>query len=492
MNSWTPARAAPHLYGPDVTGSSPYALRPAWALIGVVVGTIAAVILVPASGYYLPGALVPAGLALSAGLLLGPVLSGLRNPLTAFRAEHLLMLGLVYWILLDALQGTYRLGDVSYDAVLRAFLATGFLAAFIWLGSCVASVAFPSAKPRGAAPQELGRHFLVLAGLASFVLGVSGAVLLCNLSLVCIADSLFAPRFASPWFSGPGIEGWNTTLAHLRYFGFLVLPITAALVHTERGLSWRSVLLGVLGLLFLLLLIRDGSRRSVGTVIGATILVWLLLRGSLRKRDYVTLLLLGLGLLSLMQAMLSWRNVGLGTAIVQGLVVTREDGPTITVDRNLEWMANAMQIVPERHPHTGRVGIAYILGHPVPRSVWHGKPVSRGIDLPKYMGRSYAPGFSWTCSAVGDLYLIGGFLALGLGGVLYGAAGNLLSRVLSRPMTTRAGLLYGLGAMTLFVSLRAVHEVMTTGLMILAAWGLLTARAILSRRLSAPARAHGV
>ena len=439
----------------------------------MVAGTVFALLLIPASGYYQEGALLPAGLALSAGLLLAPIVSGLRSPQSLFRTEHLLMAGLIYWIMLDAIQSNFRLWDVSHESVQTAFLCTGVFAASLWAGSSGASFSFPGrtvAAPSGA---DFRAGYLLLAGVLCFLLGIAEPVATCQLGLQCVVDTFFTPRFATPWHAGPGIRGWNTVLHHLRFFGYLVLPITAAMLHLDRRVNWRSLLLGLLSVVFLLFLLREGGRRSVGTVIGAAILVWILLDHRPRLRHYLMLLIGGIGMLVLLQAMLVWRNVGFGTALTLGQEISDEDAPLIVVDRNLEWMANVIQVVPERHPHTGLSGVIYVLAYPVPRSVLPGKPVARGIDLPKYMGRSYGPGYSWTCSAIGDLYLMGGIWVVALGGLFYGVLANASSRLLFRPVSVRGRLVYSLAAMTLFVSLRALHEVMATGFIVFAVWCLI-------------------
>lgn len=452
-------------------GVGAFAVRPAWGLLGVAAGTLAAVVLVPASGYYLHGALVPAGLALSAGLLLGPVICGVRNPLTALRAEHLLAAGLVYWILLDALQSMARLWDVSQATVQLAFLCTGLFAAFLWVGSALASLLFvPGMAAR--APPDVGPSFLFGAGLGCFAFGFAQSTFTCEFDLDCLVNALSAPRFEVPWFTGPGLKGFNTLLMHLKYFGYLTLPILVALYVVERRVSWRVAALAPLTLAFLVLLIRDGGRKELGTVIGAALLVWILLQPRLRPRHYAMLLAAAAGLLMLMQTMLTWREVGM-TRALEGDQAAPKAYTGLAVDWSLEWMTHVMQVVPERVPHTGWTGIVYVVGYPIPRSVWPTKPVLRGIDLPTYIGREYGPGFSWNCTVVGDLYLIGGVLAVCIGGLFYGVAANFASRLLFRAASVHSRLMYAVIAMTLFLSLRALWELTAQGVTVAAMWLLL-------------------
>ena len=133
-------------------------------------------------------------------------------------------------------------------------------------------------------------------------------------------------------------------------------------------------------------------------------------------------------------------------------------------------------------------GVVYALGYPIPRSIWPGKPVMHGLDLPRYLGREYAPGFSWNCTSVCDLYLIGGGTVVALGGLFYGLLANFASRLLYRPVTVRSRLLYAVIVMALFLTLRALWEFTAQGMTVVALWGLLAAHALLLRLAARPAR----
>src|SRR5262245_62037982 len=62
-----------------------------------------AVALVP-SNYASSGAMLQPALILTVGLLIAPAIAAYRSPASIFRVEHLIMVGLIYWVLLDLLQ----------------------------------------------------------------------------------------------------------------------------------------------------------------------------------------------------------------------------------------------------------------------------------------------------------------------------------------------------------------------------------------------------
>jgi hypothetical protein len=477
MNSWTVAPVAASGHDAGAAPAS-FAVRPAVGLLGVAAGTLAAVVLVPESEHYARGALVPSALVLAVGLLAGPVASGLRHPAAVFRLEHLLLFGLVYWLLLDALQTLVQLRDVSRGSVQGVFLYAGLFAAGLWVGSAAASFASPGRRRPAPAP-DVSAGFLFGAGVLCFVFGFAQSFLTCSASPVCVVEALFAPRFQVPWYAGPGIKGLNQVLAYLKYFGYLLPAIVVALYLTEGRLTRRTAVLAPLAFAFLLLLLRDGGRRELGSVLGAAMLTWLLLRPRPTARHFAALLGGAAGLLLLLQLMVSWRDVGVAR-ILDERPAPKSYG-AVVVDWNFDWMAHAIEVVPERAPHVGWNGIVYVLGYPIPRSLWPAKPPLHGIDLPAYLGRQYGRGFSWNCSVVCDLYLIGGALAVSLGGMLYGALANGASRLLFEPPSARTRLLYAVIAMALFLTLRTLIEFMAQGMTVLAFWGLLQARLVLLR-----------
>lgn len=476
MHPWN-AQSPPALGYDRLVRESSWSLRPAWALLGVAAGTTMAILLVPAVDYWHAGMLVGSALAMAAGLLFGPVLSGLRHPGTAFRTEHVLMLGLVYWVLLDVFQSSYRLWDVSAATVQAVFLYTGLFAGFLWLGSAIASVVVRPSPAR--AEPDIGPQFLFWSGVACFACGFAQPTVTCGFDPGCLWRAFWAPRFDVPWFSGPGVKGLNTLLQNLKYFGYLTLPILVALRHAEGRTSWRVVVLAPLTLLFLALLLRDGGRKELGSVLGAGMLTWILLRPRLRWRHFAFVAGAIAGVLLLLQVMVTWRSVGVARIFEEDTAPKQYRG--ITVDWNFDWMAHLMQTVPERAPHTGWTGVVYIVGYPIPRSVWPGKPVMRGIDLPKQLGRSYAPGFSWNCTAICDFYLIGGGLIVAVGGFLYGMAANFVSRLLFRPPSVPSRLLFAVATMTLFLALRTAWELVAQGVTVLAVWLLLATHWLVRR-----------
>src|SRR5205823_13006334 len=99
----------------------------------VVIGVVAAIASIPDDPEP-SGALFWPALWLSLGLLSVPIFRASTEMSVLLRTEHCLMLGLVYWLLLDPIQGAYPLYGVSYSDVALAFIAIGTMAFGIWVG----------------------------------------------------------------------------------------------------------------------------------------------------------------------------------------------------------------------------------------------------------------------------------------------------------------------------------------------------------------------
>ncbi|MEK6805793.1 MAG: O-antigen polymerase [Pseudomonadota bacterium] len=466
-----------------------YRAFPGWSLIGIVAGTLAATVAIPEFELAAMGSLRVSGIALSLGLLLGVVTAGFRSPAALFRAEHLLMFGLVYWVVLDAVQGGYELEGASREALVGSMASIGLFAAFLWIGSVLTWLIIPLHPPARLPINDLGPRFLFCAGIVCFVLGGMRVWVGCSLSPACIADSFDVSRAGrAAWMPEGGIGNWDTVLQNLRYFGYLTLPFAVALHRLQRRFGWPVLLLISFGLINLILSTAGGNRRSTGTIVGATALTWILLHPKISLRHLLILSGVAAALLLFLQAVVLWRHSGFERSFEAGKPIFSEERPGIIVDRNLYWLGQVLTMVPDYHPYIGSTGIVAIVSAPIPRSLFPSKPINRGIDLVTFTGQQGNKGFTWTCSAVGDLYLIGGYAAIIIGGLVYGLLANLCSRLLWWPSRLTGRLLFAVSAMALFVGLRDLSEIVLTGVAFLCLWGLFFAREkLLPRGRSSPA-----
>ena len=181
---------------------------------------------------YVPaGALFNSALALTIGLLAGPALRiTFGGGGEVMRAEHFLMLALVYWILLDLLQKTYPLALVSKDDVETAFIAIALTAVGIWIGVALPALKLPTILTRASSqefePQQLYNAIWICFLLSTFYYGYEA-----GFNPLTIVDNLIAPRWKAVW-TRAALGDWTSLIEQLQYFGY-VLPSLTVMLATE-------------------------------------------------------------------------------------------------------------------------------------------------------------------------------------------------------------------------------------------------------------------
>ena len=136
----------------------------------VVVGTVLAIALVPqsdAGGENLVGP----SISMSVGLMAAPVLAALRDLRSSLRLEHILPLALVYWLLLDQLQGDTFYPGLTSEDIVYGYVAIGLFA----IGGFASGLAARPQPPRifmRSAGTELSPSVLFRLALLCFGLGI--------------------------------------------------------------------------------------------------------------------------------------------------------------------------------------------------------------------------------------------------------------------------------------------------------------------------------
>lgn len=416
------------------------------------VGTVLAIALVPAE-YGLPGALRPSALAMTAGLLAPVVLAAARKPMDAFRAENLVLVGIVYWIFLDLIQGQKEPQDVSAAAVRGALLAAGLFG----LGVCVANV-FPASRLpatiRKASAVELSPATVFYAVLVCFSLAMAHYLISCNFDLVLMVESLGGSRFSAPW-AAARMGGWSAFREHLVYFGYLVPTLTVLHAQLRGWKDTRTVAAGVCSVILLLFASQGGSRGEVGVVVGAAVLTWLLLQPKITWAVGARLLVVTLALLVWMQVMIAVRNDGLASLFSTNRERTVEQlkESKIDVDDNFNRLCQVVDLIPDRIAHTHGGQLFYVLVRPIPRVFWPEKPVGPGFSFEMEVSGDETT--TWSVSAVGEFYYDFGLPFVFFGGLFYGRLAGMWNGLLTARRGVVWPMLYGLGAMALFAGVRS-------------------------------------
>lgn len=465
---------------------SPGPLVPVVSLCGVALTTGAALALLPVNPFP-PGAIQTSALVQTAGLLIGPALTAVRAPRRLMQVECLIMVGLVYWVLLDVVQGRYGLAETSAESVSGAIGAIGLFAAGVWAAQLLPALPLPGLVAR-AARIDLSPPLLLAATVCSFGLGMFHYLYSSDFDLVVMADGLTRPRFDTPWMrfrmAGQYTGSWLVFGEQLGNFGLLLAPLAAMTGRRKGYLHAQTVFTAVLAAVYLAFILHSGNRRILGMSLGAALLAHVLTSERLRMREVVALLVGLLALLLVLELTIAARDTGRGlSSLGEGDVQAFRQG-LVRVDDNFLRLAQVVSLFPDQYDYLYGERVWFTVTRPIPRVFWPGKPVDPGFDLPRALGLY---GMSLSASVVADMYMAGGLAAVALGGFGYGLMAACWNRVLVRRPTTGGVILYALGLMAIFNGLRNVDELVFTSYPLLAWLALTTAIFTLTGRAGRPA-----
>jgi hypothetical protein len=410
------------------------------------------------------GALYFPALVLTLGLLASPALTAFRDPTSVFRVENLVMLGLVYWILLDLLQAMYDVSAVGRPAIMSAFLMIGLFAIGVWLAGLHRPWGLPRVVLRAAQTNwsegQLFGAFLTCAGFTLFRYAWP-----CGFDPFLMITSLGGSRWSAPWTTGY-VGNWNSFIAHLEYFGFLLPSLTVLLANRARLWYKPAVIASMLITLALTpFLAHGGNRRTIGVMYGGAILCWVLLqRKAISLRSLFFCAIAGVIMLYAMETIAVYRGIG-----YEMILSEKNDNVVsisrVRVDDNFLRLAQTIEIVPLKHPHIYEKMFVFALIRPIPRVFWPGKPLDAGFDLAKTIG---ARGVALTTSAIGEFYMSWGWPMVLFGGWLFGRLAGMCNRFLTDAPGGAGVLMFALGAMAIFAGLRSINDIVLMSYQLLA------------------------
>jgi oligosaccharide repeat unit polymerase len=407
------------------------------------------------------GALFVPGLILTFGILLIPIVRTVTGSGEVTNAENFVMVGFVFWLLLDLLQGAYDLSDASNEALRLALVSIGVSAAAVWIG--VAGRPWnPPEWLVTVTSRPLEVRTIVRLVPVCFALGMLNFVYASDFDIPLMFSYLGANRWSAPWSRGQ-LGGWGSFIDQTPYFGY-VLPSLTALLIAKQGLLRLTTLVAIAcSVVMLLFLSQGGGRRLIGVTAGAGILVWVLTHPGFRVKNVLVIGAAAVALAWASQFMLSIRNVGIDEFLESG---TSYD--YLHIDDNFLRLAQIIDIVPAQHDYVGSAQVVFTLVRPVPRVFWPNKPINPGFDLSAQVGMK---GVSLTTSIVGEWYLSFGWFAVIAGGWFHGRLAKAANGLRDRGVIAKNPIVYALAVMVLVAGMRSMLDLVIMSYALVAWWG---------------------
>jgi len=434
---------------------------PGIGILGTMVGTFLAIYLVP-DNYQSQGELQMSAIALSVGLLLAPIAAFalFRETKSLLMVQNVIMVGIVYWLLLDHAQGLQGVPGVRKDSVKLCFALIGLFSVFTWSGT----FAKPWKIPRvvhASMNVEISEQMLFRLIIIFFVLGFSRYAIPAGFDIGVMIDALGRNRWAGPWSRG-ALGGWDSFLDHMSYFGYLVPVLTVAIISKVGLRSVKVIFSIMMSIIMVMLLAQSGSRRIVGVVLAAGIIYWMINKKKIGIKLIALVTVAMLATLTFLQKMLIVRGVGLTSVLSrnpQALDVTH-----FSVDDNLYRLIQMLEIFPNLHDYIYFSQIYYVLVRPIPRVFWPGKPTGPGFELAPFLGFE---GLSLTSSILGEWYAAGGIVMIVIGGWFHGRLGAMWSQLLDSDKESVL-IVYSIGVLTIFAGLRSMQDLVLMSYMVIA------------------------
>jgi hypothetical protein len=387
-------------------------------------------------------------LAVMANLMLDVARSGW---LAAIRPVHIASAGIIYWVLLDVVQLLYDINEPS-GTIIEAFLC---------IATFTAALQLANRHRRFTAPlrmvsQDCSLSRIFLAAIGCFVIASSYYCFRANWNFGAILSGLMGGRGATPWSRGAYGDAW-AALEFFTYFLFLMPSLLVLAIRTPaRWFDVRIVVIAILTVLAMLEISSGGSRRDLGLALAAPIPLILLTskKARLRRRiSYPVLALVGLLLIAILLILNillatrgNWRDFAVDGQEIHGIVV----------DDNFLRLCQTVEAIPQNAPYAGIQPVYFALVRPIPRLLWPQKPTDPGFTVHGFLG--IGKKVSLSNSVIGELYSSYGFVAVALGGFVYGLLCRLWEKKVNPWRGTATVLIYCVGCLTLLNGIRSMND----------------------------------
>jgi hypothetical protein len=222
-----------------------YPIYPAVGLIASIASTLFAINLIPEDSSPAGELFIPA-FVMTLGLIAAPLFACTVNLRAILRAENLLALTPVYWLLLDLIQGSYPMENVTPAGIEGAFIAIGLFSGGLWIATLTRPLRMPQVITRSAS-HTVKPETLFLLILIFFGLGMIRFAYPSDFDPVTMATALTQSRWSAPWSRGQ-LGGWDAFLDHMAYFGYLLPALTVLLAHHSKSLNSRVIFSVILSL----------------------------------------------------------------------------------------------------------------------------------------------------------------------------------------------------------------------------------------------------
>jgi hypothetical protein len=288
-------------------------------------------------------------------------------------------------------------------------------------------------------------------------------------SIVRMTDCMMDARFTQPWQRGQ-LGDWRAPFSELALLLFLIPALGGMMIaRSKRYPVYHLVPVVVVMLYTFFYGFASGTRNLFGTYL-VNFLAGFGFATPPNKRFRIVIVgaVVAVAMVLATRSMLQFRTIGLklwmdGKSELWGGALQRD---YMFVDYNLLNMSAVASFFPKHHDYLG-MEIPYLsIIRPIPRFLWPAKPVGMTVPIENIMG--YAGGVTITATFAGESYITGGFMAVAIISICFGAFTGWWNHFAS-PRNSELGILiYATGFLASVIAMRSML-VFTTSLLPVAA-----------------------
>lgn len=294
------------------------------------------------------------------------------------------------------------------------------------------------------------------------VIGYAHMVIAVEFNLYHMILYFLEPRFSQPWGRGR-LGDWKALLVELGLFIYLIPPLAGIMIARRRRYGAFAIAMVLLGLALTFFYgITNGTRSTFAAYL-ITFLIGYAFALPFADRKELILLCAGSAVLMVVVSsfMLKFRDAGLRAYLTEPPNPEATSETAYFVDYNLYNICLLCEVFPAKKDFLGWEIPYLALVRPIPRAVWSGKPEGMSTTIEEVVGAE-----GWTVSATfaGEAYMSGGFIAIGLIALGFGALTGWWSHLASAQNSELGILIYSSGFFATVISMRSLL-VFTTALL---------------------------
>jgi len=309
------------------------------------------------------------------------------------------------------------------DLTVGAQTATqGVEALFIgFVGLIIGRNLAPTPRPAATSAMHLQLSPRTLFRLYLLLLSPGYLIMLMAVSFdpVELVNQMLGPRFSQPWQRGQ-LGGWFELVGELSALLLYLVPAVAGTVLANRQQYTVSQITIVgLGLVFTLFFgFSSGTRNVFAVYLVLFVGSYVIFKPDIGWRYAACLACLTAAILYLSAYyMLQFRQVGLAYYFESGGMVAGPAENTLFIDNDLAVISKLTNIFPDTIQYLGLEVAYYAIVHPVPRALWPDKPEHLSIEIADALDQH---GVTLSATFVGEAYMMGGYLAILVVGLVLG------------------------------------------------------------------------